>query len=275
LPSITPQGDPFGKPTVEYVPIDTSATTFVWEERMAGFVAPVTEGLAADSAQSLHEEGTLIPDDYQERYQRAVFEGSAIDLRLRARIPDLDAFLTQPEPVVELQGTLALRLTLPVPHVQTYRAHGTLKMRFNVASKPGEPSPVHGAPSLVPTTPTMNYELQLEPTNEETSTSAATLAPKLRRLWGSKLLVDDPGLDAWQDMTTLYSDLEDDTGDICLSGILRVSLQDFINQQMPSYAVDPDGRAGLSETQRALALGRFLKRFFGDLARLYDVGSLV
>jgi hypothetical protein len=134
---------------------------------------------------------------------------------------------------------------------------------------------VHGAPFLVPTTPTMHYDLQLEPTNQETSTGAAAPTPSLRRLWGSKLLVDDPGLDAWQDMTTLYTDFEDDAGNVCLSGILRVSLQDFINQQMPSYTVDPDGRAGLSETQRALALGRFSKRFFGDLARLYDMGSLV
>jgi hypothetical protein len=241
---------------------------------MAGFLAPISDEQPGDWIQSLHEEGTLIPDDYHARYHRAVFSGCAVDLRLRATILDLDAFLTQPEPVVELRGTAALRVALPVPHVRTYRTHGRLMMRFNVASKPGEPSRVHGAPFLVPTTPTMHYDLQLEPTNHAESDQAGT-APQLRRLWGSKLLVDDPGLDAWRDMTTLYSDIEDDTGNVCLSGILRVSLQDFVNQQLPSYAVDPNGTAGLSDAQRALALARFLKRFFGDLARLYDVGSMV
>lgn len=275
MPRVTPDSDPFGKPTIEYVPIGTSPTTFVWEERMAGFVGPVTEVRPGGWVESLHEAGTLIPDDYQERYHHAVFNGCAVDLRLRAVIPDLDAFLTQREPRVDLRGTMALRVSSPVPHVRTYSAHGSMKMRFEVAGKPGKAAPVHGAPFLVPATPTMNYAVELEPTNFVPSRGTEDAVPLLRRLWGTKLLVDDPGLDAWQDMTTLYSDIEDADGNVCLSGIVRVSLQDFINQQLPSYAVDPEGTAGLSRAQRALALGRFLKRFFGDLARLYDVGSLV
>lgn len=274
-PTIVQETEQFGKPKVEYVPIATSPTSFVWEERMAGFVALVTQYEPSDWIQSLHEQGTLIPDDYHARYHEGVFAGCAIDLRLRSTIPDLDAFLTQPKPIIELHGTAALRVTSPVPHVRTYRAHGTLEMRFDVASKPGAPSPVHGAPFLVPTTPTMLYDLQLEPTNRAQSDDSGPFSTNLRRLWGSKLLVDDPGIDAWQDLTTLYTDIEDDAGKVCLSGVTRVSLQDFVNQQLPSYSVDPDGTAGLSDAQRALALGRFLKRFFGDLARLYDVGSMV
>lgn len=274
LPNVALTSDTRGKPLVEYVPIATSPTSFVWRERFAGFVAPNAEVYGGYWAQELHHAGQLNPDSYQNHYHRGVFAGYALELHLDATVTDLDVFLAQPEPVARVTGKANLRVAEPEPHVRVYDVSGTLTLRFNVDSQPGKPGKTHAAPFLVTTTPTMHYDLEFTPTAQAQALEGKR-SVRPRRLLGTKLLVDDPGLDAWQDLTTLFTDIIDDEDNICLAGVIRVSLQDFINQQLPSFAVDPEHTAGLSETQRALALARFLKRFFGDLARLYDAGGLV
>lgn len=274
LPNVALTSDVSGKPNVEYVPIATSPTSFVWRERFAGFLAPTSEVYGGYWASELHHEGQLDPDSYQNHYHRGVFAGHALELNLDAKVTDLDVFLAQPEPVARVSGKANLRVAEPEPHVRIYDVSGTLTLRFNVDSQPGKQGKSHAAPFLVTTTPTMHYDLSFTP-SEQALASEKKRSVRPRRLLGTKLLVDDPGLDAWQDLTTLFTDIIDDEDNICLAGVIRVSLQDFINQQLPSFAVDPERSAGLSDTQRALALARFLKRFFGDVARLYDAGGLV
>lgn len=275
LPPISSRVYSDGIPDVEYVPIGTTPTQFVWSERMTGLLVAVDEPDrdSADVTQVLHASGKLLPGDYQARFHRGVFSGTAIELLLDATIPDLDAFLVQSEPVIEITGTVSFRYREPIPHVRHYDARGSLKLRFRVGNTEADAF-VHTSPTFVEQTPTMHYDLHLSPKAAPPS-CPASVGPGPRRLWGTKLIVDDPGLDAWQDLTTLYTDVATDTDEVCLSGIARVSLQDFVNTQLPSFAVDPRGTAGLSCPQRALALTRFLKRFFGDLARLYDAGSMV
>lgn len=262
------------KPAVEYVPVQTRPTALTWNERMVGFVdLPSQPGRRP---RSMYRQGQLEPEVYQTHYHRGVFAGYAFDLRLDAKVPDLDSFLEQSEPQVEISGTAHLRIPTATPHIRTYTTHGTLSLRFDVHQRPPA-SPPSTRPSggfVVATTPTMHYELRLQPNAAALASEAEhQMAP--RQLLGTKLLIDDPGLDAWQDLTTLYTDLIDEHGNVCASGIVRVGLQEFLNRQLPSFTVHPDAQSALSDVQRAVALVRFLKRFFGDLARLYDVGGLV
>jgi cholesterol oxidase len=272
--AVPPSVDDVGKPVVEYVPIATSPTSLTWEERMVGFLKQ-TSGLGKQQ-HTLHREGRLEPDGYLEHYNAGVFAGYALDLVLKARISDLDVFLSHREPVIDIEGSAQLRIPSTTPHLRSYAVRGTLTLRFDVGELPDAP-PRSTRPSggvVVSITPTMHYDLELEPSLDAlVSERENGLAP--RHLWGTKLLVDDPGIDAWQDLTTLYTDLADETFGVCLSGIVRVSLQEFLNRQLRSFAVDKEKTTGLSDAQKAIALGRFLKRFFGDLAQLYDVGGTI
>jgi hypothetical protein len=83
-------------------------------------------------------------------------------------------------------------------------------------------------------------------------------------LYGFKQLTDDPGLDAWLDLTTLYVDVT--LGGRLLRGILRVSITDFLRDQLPSFKVD---KAGLAPEQQLWALGQFGRFFLGRVGRIY------
>lgn len=265
--------DAVSKPIVEYVPVQTRPTALTWRERMVGFVDRTQ---AERRPRSSYRLGQLEPEVYQNHYNRGVLGGYAFDLRLEAKVPDLDSFLEQSEPRIEISGTARLRIPTATPHIRTYATQGTLTLRFDVHQRPpsAPPSTRPSGGFVVATTPTMHYELDLEP-NPSARESELEHGMAPRQLFGTKLLIDDPGIDAWQDLTTLYTDLTDEHGEVCASGIVRVGLQEFLNRQLPSFTVHPDARSALSDVQKAVALVRFMKRFFGDLARLYDVGGLV
>lgn len=87
-------------------------------------------------------------------------------------------------------------------------------------------------------------------------------------LSGFKSIRDDPGLDAWRDTTTLYTRIlrghiaEDDEGEVAASGIIRISVPDFL-RQLTTFRTQGD-----SFSDRMEAMRRFGQLFMG---RLWDV----
>ena len=80
---------------------------------------------------------------------------------------------------------------------------------------------------------------------------------------GLKVLSDAPGFDAWHDTSTLYFEGNGPRGRY--RGILRVPLDTFLRQQLPSMEI-----SGTTDAARKCwALGAFYKYFAGELADVY------
>lgn len=90
-------------------------------------------------------------------------------------------------------------------------------------------------------------------------------------LTGFKEVKDDPGLDLWQDTTTLYTRLlrghlevdGDDGAEVVASGKISIQLRDFL-KQLTTFRVE-----GPSAAARADALADFGRLFLGKLWDVY------
>ena len=85
--------------------------------------------------------------------------------------------------------------------------------------------------------------------------SARTMTYRLRgadfSLTGTKVIRDDAGFDSWEDTTRLFVDAE--LGGVKMSGIARLSMEDFVGSMLPSFVV-----TGTSDPARqAWALATF------------------
>jgi hypothetical protein len=95
-------------------------------------------------------------------------------------------------------------------------------------------------------------------------------------LTGFKVVRDDPGADVWPDTTTLYTRVlqghveavDESTAETIATGILHISLLDFLKQLTTFRAEGP------SPAARATALGRFGALFMGQLWRVYAQRAL-
>lgn len=170
-------------------------------------------------------------DEHEEAERQGRADGLACALSLSGHIEELDAFLESAANVVKLKGKAVVRLK-PKAEPRVLDAQGHLRLLI--------PS---GARSR-----RMIYTLKLE---------------EGLVLHGEKELFDDPGLDAWADTTTLRVELRD--AEQRWLGVLRVSIDHFLNEQLPSFEV-----TGTEDPARiGLALGRFGRFFFGELAAVY------
>jgi hypothetical protein len=83
------------------------------------------------------------------------------------------------------------------------------------------------------------------------------------KLTGRKVLRDAPGLDLWNDTSTVYFEMT--RGQRRQRGVLRVSLEDFMQHQLRSLDV-----GGTSDpAKKSWALTAFYKYFIGELAEVY------
>lgn len=85
------------------------------------------------------------------------------------------------------------------------------------------------------------------------------------KLDGRKTIRDDPGLDVWQDTTTLEFELT--RGLEKRTGELELPASEFFGNQLPSFHVDTD-----DPVRQAWAMLSFGKFFFGNLAAVYLPG---
>jgi predicted patatin/cPLA2 family phospholipase len=165
-------------------------------------------------------------------------EGTRLAMHATVGIPDLDAFLADPDHTGTLVGSIDFGpLGTGMPTGQGV---------FNLF-KPG------GAGTRL-----MVYELPFEHGGQ-----AYYLA-------GEKRVRDDRGLDLWKDTTTLFTRLHqgtDATGPVVGAGVLSLGAGDFASVLKGIHVTGADGLG-----ERAAAIARFGKFFSGELWDTYGVG---
>ena len=83
-------------------------------------------------------------------------------------------------------------------------------------------------------------------------------------LRGRKFFHDDPGHDVWPDLTTLY--VFGECRDVRRSGVVRVSLSDFLTKQLPSYDCFVAGEAARDPWLEEQVRGGDARRYAPDEA---------
>ena len=93
------------------------------------------------------------------------------------------------------------------------------------------------------------------------------------RLVGVKQLREDPGLDAWKDLTTLYTIVErkGNSGMMGYGGIIHVPLLDVLGKQFPSMDIVGDD---ISAERKTWLMLSFVRTFFRGLEQIYTIGEL-
>lgn len=179
-----------------------------------------------------------------ERYGRD--RGEHVVLELRATIRDVVAFTRDANHTVALGG-----------HVLTFDAKsGRPTGRYALTPK--------SSLSLMPLAMTgasgsraMVYDLE--------ATDGAT--GRRLHLHGEKYLSDEPGFDAWEDTTALYTAIDFD-GSRMAFGMVRLSMEDFVQGMLKSFeALGTD-----DERRQTWAVAAFATFFFTNLQKTYLPG---
>lgn len=212
-------------------------------EQMRGFMVPVSRATNWDHLETFQRRVRR----FVEAEHLAMSDGLRVNAKLTARIDDLSRLLSRepgPAPIrIALTGPLTIESAPGVtpPLKETGEVSGSLEM-FVRATR-------HTTPGVR----FFRYELR-------------AIDPALGwHVNGVKMLSNDPGMDAWQDASTIFFELEGFQR-IRHRGIMRVSLQDFLNEQIQSLDV-----TGTSDTARkSWALAAFYKYFASELAQVYS-----
>jgi predicted patatin/cPLA2 family phospholipase len=166
--------------------------------------------------------------------------GSVLDVHLTITIDDLDVFLDDPARVATARGFVIC----PALGGRLRVEDGT----FNVLNEVG------------PNEREMRYTLPFRGADGEAY-----------RFVGVKHVAQQPGLDAWDDTTTLFTTIrrgETDDGPLVGSGILTLGLADLARQVTTLRIVRPRDPATL-----ALAYLGFVRHFAGSLLAIYGPGG--
>jgi hypothetical protein len=209
-------------------------------------------------------------------YATAGQRNRPIRAELRATIDDLNAFLVDPLRTVTISGKVWLRQV-------EYQATGTLDLLKRVGA-------------LAALEPLFNEGVMLLKTlsrspaqARERKAAAVAMDSLLERLAtqghryemdyaltlhgpngpyrfaGVKTIDGGPGVAAWTQTTTLAVALFDGAGTQFGEGAMHVHLADFLQKQLPSFAI-----TGTNDDVRiAWAFGRFFRFFLGTLAQVY------
>ena len=214
-----------------------------FEEVMRGSVSPADEQ-RVDFADLEH-----FPD-HLEQFTRAENEGlergRAIKAQLTATVDDLERLILQERATAPV--TIGLKGTLTLPdYPPDYEVQDGSTLELFV------PSPAAVSSRLR----FFRYRLLLK----------ARLQAESRgdmQLDGLKVLSNAPGFDLWNDTSMLYVSVSRG-GRPWLRGVMRVSLEEFINNQLRSMKI-----TGTSDPARqSWALVAFYRFFLGELAGVY------
>jgi cholesterol oxidase len=176
--------------------------------------------------------------DYQSGWDRGRVDGSRLEADLTITFDDLDELLRNAACPGHLDGTLRAPTLSPYALTVT---DGEFRLF--------EPDPDHVE------TWNMRYRLRL-----------ASDEGRPYRFEGVKVIHDDPGFDAWADMTTLFVRILDDRDVALGAGILRVSAVDLM-RELRTLRVLREA----NPLKRGRYLWRFLRMFAGRLRHTYGL----
>ena len=189
----------------------------------------------------------LIDDlDYEvaERRGRRIGRVASLELSAHAKIADLEVFLDSEGHLVEVSGKVRFA-------EQTFEVDGS-KSTMRLMTFPADPDEVGRR---------LEYHVEFG------------TASQRYVLEGTKYVVDDPGFDSYEDLTTLFCKLTCTTDGVTWAGIIRVGLTDFLTLQLPSFVIER-GSSDIDLSERTRALARFARFFFGGVFDVYGVSLL-
>lgn len=242
------------------VPIRTQPASLRWSERLRGFGASAHDWPPPNGGAPLGE-GRAAVEEYLEWERRGSILGQSFELSLRVQAPDLDALIDGSSSFIEVADgsfTLWERQGNALVQKGPIRLAGQIELQLG-----GPESAPFGRRSAPPCSGGLVYRLQGRRDGRPVDGLPGASDPSFR-LYGFKHLADDPGLDAWLDLSTLYVDarVEGRT----FRGVVRVSLTEFLREQLPTFEVVQDG---LCRERQLWALSRFVRFFVGRVRRIY------
>lgn len=246
---------------------DSAPLSLTFSESMDGYYSPTHENPGKD----------------RRRYQQYESEGRPshpIVVALDAKTENLSAFFEDSHHVMDLEGTITLRLPGAL-EVKTFALDSRSVLELFVEKRVNQPWPVSESRRRHAQT------LAVQPKHELPSSSDP--GPEVRELhyyigfedngkrWlltGYKHIQDEPGPDAWRASSSLYVCLwgpnvgqADETLVLQGVGVIHVELGQFLSRQLPSIRVSP------SDAPRSVwAQAAFASFFFGSLQRIYLPG---
>ena len=226
------------------------ALRLTFQERMEGFFSPVEVSLPKPPTGP--ERFLKCLTAFRKAEDAGIPNGSIITAELNATLSDL-ARLTSDEKgaapaKIDLGGTVTFddRVEVGKPKAgspKTFAVRGGSFLQMFVAP----------STELTPLVRFFCYTLNLD----------AGPGSEKWELGGVKVLRNDPGADVWLDTSMLYFEMSDNKR--TYHGVLRLSLQEFLQKQLPSMMV-----CGTSDpTRKSWALVAFYKFFAGELFRIY------
>ena len=203
-----------------------------WHEEMGGQLVPPTA--ASNAVDRGH---------FRALERRAKLGGVAVVLTLDVTAVNLEQLMKQETPLMAVKGTVRIG---PDEAPQTFDVSGDLVL--NMADLPGAQQ--SSRTWLRPRRLTgMTYQVRGDGI----------------RLDGHKVIEDDPGIDFWNDLSTLHTRVV--YGQQELAGILRVHLPDFMDRQLRQMQVGTDLD---DDFAKAWGFVRFAQFFFGSMTRAYS-----
>ncbi len=231
-----------------------------WQEEIGGHVStdPVTgpRAFAAFSQPPRSARPQLDVQPFLTAERRGPVAGLQVDARLDVTLPDLDQFLFERRPRMQVQGSVAIlrHQASGGGRRDRHPVSGALYFELRADAQPGTSRLWAQDRKLV----AMTYDLEID------------MGSRSVPLLGRKLIVDDPGLDLWNDLSTVFV--------VCRRtrwwvGVMRVQLSSFLQNQLRNMRVVGDGEPGtlpLDEVARGWAFLRFASFFAGNLKNVYS-----
>jgi hypothetical protein len=205
-----------------------------------------------------------------------------IEMNLRGVIDDLEAFMVEPHPQVKLESISRPgdppRADVSIARGE-YKGHyrvaeGSLRFEMDSDEPPARSRSASRFWAEERAMVAMTYHVVLDGMELDGQPRPSVGL----ELVGRKKLVDETGLDAWTDLSTLFVGLREKGSPRPVKlGILRVHLGDFIRYQLRGMdttgSLDPLGNTGaipLDDTAKAWALARFSRLFLGTITNVYS-----
>jgi len=236
-------------------PGGATAVQLGWEEWLDGHVTACELPLDSEPAR------------YEAACQRGVGQGTSLQVHLQPLIEDLDEFLLAADKSIALRGSVRLRPAPGAPKSEYRLLDGSrLLMQLEPGRDPSTLGPWSRVGALRAAPATMQYTLLL---------AGSDGRPELV-LRGIKYLREDAGLDAWMDLSTVYTSIQRHSAEpeqqrTLYAGVMRVHLGDFVRRQLPTFSVSGSngGDAELPSSTKLSGLLRFGRYLLSSLHDVY------